>query len=82
MARMGYPFDGFLFFSPIVLGFRLHTLLAEQRQLCLERHIWHFWRWEDSLTTFFRIDADFRTNRAGRDRIERIERIRIDGSID
>jgi hypothetical protein len=39
---MGYPFDGFLFFSPIVLGFRLHTLLAEQRQLCLERHILAF----------------------------------------
>jgi hypothetical protein len=39
---MGYPFDGFLFFSPIVLGFRLHTLLVEQRQLCLERHILAF----------------------------------------
>jgi hypothetical protein len=42
MARMGYPFDGFLFFSPIVLCFRLHTLLVEQRQLCLERHILAF----------------------------------------
>ena len=32
----------FCFFSPTVLGFRLHTLLAEQRQLCLQRHILAF----------------------------------------